>query len=109
MLALIHGWRHVTRAFNSGVYEIWVLTVRMGMGPPICIRAQNKNRTNGNFMLELDFEPFNVSSPCPTLSKSIGNGVEFLNRHLSVKCFMTEIACTLDLIFSKHTTTTGRQ
>ncbi|KAI3965276.1 hypothetical protein MKX01_036605 [Papaver californicum] len=44
-------------------------------------------RTDENFMLELDFEPFNASFPRPTLSKSIGNGVEFLNRHLSAKMF----------------------
>ncbi|KAG2717823.1 hypothetical protein I3843_03G191200 [Carya illinoinensis] len=43
--------------------------------------------TNGNFVLELDFEPFSASFPRPTLSKSIGNGVEFLNRHLSAKLF----------------------
>ncbi|GMI92639.1 ARABIDOPSIS THALIANA SUCROSE SYNTHASE 4, sucrose synthase 4 [Hibiscus trionum] len=43
--------------------------------------------SNGNFVLELDFEPFNSSFPRPTLSKSIGNGVEFLNRHLSAKLF----------------------
>ncbi|QCE13611.1 sucrose synthase-like [Vigna unguiculata] len=42
---------------------------------------------NGNFVLELDFEPFNASFPRPTLNKSIGNGVEFLNRHLSAKLF----------------------
>ncbi|KAL4340314.1 hypothetical protein GQ457_08G003670 [Hibiscus cannabinus] len=39
------------------------------------------------FTLELDCEPFNASFPRPTLSKSIGNGVEFLNRHLSAKLF----------------------
>ncbi|RZC91663.1 hypothetical protein C5167_027731 [Papaver somniferum] len=44
-------------------------------------------RTDENFMLELDFEPFNASFPRPTLSKSIGNGVEFLNRFLSAKMF----------------------
>lgn len=37
----------------------------------------------GQFILELDFEPFNVSIPRPTRSSSIGNGVIFLNRHLS--------------------------
>ncbi|KMZ65710.1 Sucrose synthase [Zostera marina] len=42
---------------------------------------------NNNFTLELDFEPFNASFPKPTLSKSIGNGVQFLNRHLSSKLF----------------------
>jgi sucrose synthase len=42
---------------------------------------------NGNFVLELDFEPFAASFPRPTLNKSIGNGVQFLNRHLSAKLF----------------------
>ncbi|XP_074556169.1 sucrose synthase 2-like [Curcuma longa] len=42
---------------------------------------------NNNFTLELDFEPFNASFPRPSLSKSIGNGVQFLNRHLSSKLF----------------------
>uniref|UniRef100_A0A1D1ZL72 Sucrose synthase n=1 Tax=Anthurium amnicola TaxID=1678845 RepID=A0A1D1ZL72_9ARAE len=42
---------------------------------------------NDNFVLELDFEPFNASFPRPSLSKSIGNGVQFLNRHLSSKLF----------------------
>lgn len=36
-----------------------------------------------NFVLELDFEPFNASFPRPTRSSYIGNGVQFLNRHLS--------------------------
>ncbi|XP_010558842.1 PREDICTED: sucrose synthase 3-like [Tarenaya hassleriana] len=35
------------------------------------------------FLLELDFEPFNANVPRPTRSSSIGNGVQFLNRHLS--------------------------
>lgn len=38
---------------------------------------------NDKFMLELDFEPFNATVPRPTRSSSIGNGVQFLNRHLS--------------------------
>ncbi|CAL5337902.1 unnamed protein product [Camellia sinensis] len=38
---------------------------------------------NENFVLELDFEPFNATFPRPTRSSSIGNGVQFLNRHLS--------------------------
>ncbi|XP_057424870.1 sucrose synthase 2-like [Lotus japonicus] len=38
---------------------------------------------NDPFLLELDFEPFNASFPRPTRSSSIGNGVQFLNRHLS--------------------------
>ncbi|KAG0480506.1 hypothetical protein HPP92_011099 [Vanilla planifolia] len=40
-----------------------------------------------NYVLELDFEPFFASFPRPSLSKSIGNGVQFLNRHISAKLF----------------------
>lgn len=45
------------------------------------------NRSNDNFVLELDLEPFNASFPRPTRSSSIGNGVQFLNRHLSSNMF----------------------
>ncbi|XP_052190015.1 sucrose synthase 2 [Diospyros lotus] len=38
---------------------------------------------NDKFVLELDFEPFYATFPRPTRSSSIGNGVQFLNRHLS--------------------------
>ncbi|KAL6293106.1 hypothetical protein ACE6H2_001248 [Prunus campanulata] len=38
---------------------------------------------NDNYVLELDFEPFNAAFPRPTWSSSIGNGVQYLNRHLS--------------------------
>ncbi|CAJ1963345.1 unnamed protein product [Sphenostylis stenocarpa] len=38
---------------------------------------------NDKYMLELDLEPFNATFPKPTRSSSIGNGVQFLNRHLS--------------------------
>ncbi|XP_022770874.1 sucrose synthase 2 isoform X1 [Durio zibethinus] len=40
-----------------------------------------------SFVLELDFEPFNASFPRPNRSSSIGNGVQFLNRHLSSSMF----------------------
>ncbi|XP_059440363.1 sucrose synthase 2 [Corylus avellana] len=39
--------------------------------------------SNDRYVLELDFEPFNASFPRPNRSSSIGNGVQFLNRHLS--------------------------
>lgn len=38
---------------------------------------------DGAFFLELDFEPFNATFPRPSRSSYIGNGVQFLNRHLS--------------------------
>ncbi|XWS39005.1 hypothetical protein CRYUN_Cryun18bG0012800 [Craigia yunnanensis] len=42
---------------------------------------------NDSYVLELDFEPFNATFPSPTRSSSIGNGVQFLNRHLSSNMF----------------------
>lgn len=44
---------------------------------PSCVSSEN------GFVLELDFEPFNATFPRPSRSSSIGNGVQFLNRHLS--------------------------
>ncbi|KAG5567769.1 hypothetical protein RHGRI_003076 [Rhododendron griersonianum] len=43
-----------------------------------------------NYVLELDLEPFNASFPRPTRSSSIGNGVQFLNRHLSSIMFRSK-------------------
>ncbi|XP_011006464.1 PREDICTED: sucrose synthase 2 [Populus euphratica] len=43
--------------------------------------------SNDRYVLELDFEPFNAAFPRPTRSSSIGNGVQFLNRHLSSNMF----------------------
>ncbi|GLU08416.1 hypothetical protein SLE2022_253300 [Rubroshorea leprosula] len=40
-------------------------------------------QSHASYVLELDFEPFNATFPRPTRSSSIGNGVQFLNRHLS--------------------------
>lgn len=42
---------------------------------------------NGKLVLQLDFKPSTGSSNVPSLSESIGNGVEFLNRYLSSKMF----------------------
>lgn len=53
----------------------------------MCVIDIKNFRSNENFVLELDFAPFTASFPRPTLTKSIGNGVEFLNRHLSAKMF----------------------
>ncbi|KAE8689153.1 Sucrose synthase [Hibiscus syriacus] len=53
----------------------------------------------GEFTLELDFGAFNNSVPRPSLSKSIGNGMEFLNRHLSAKLFQDKENLNLLLEF----------
>ncbi|XP_074267984.1 sucrose synthase-like [Silene latifolia] len=42
---------------------------------------------DGKFVLELDFKPSVGSTNLPSLSKSIGNGAEYLNRMLSAKMF----------------------
>ncbi|KAK9107797.1 hypothetical protein Syun_023808 [Stephania yunnanensis] len=44
-----------------------------------------KSLSKGNWSApcRADFEPFNATFPRPTRSSSIGNGVQFLNRHLS--------------------------
>ncbi|CAN0889053.1 Sucrose synthase 2 [Linum grandiflorum] len=44
-------------------------------------------QSNDPYVLELDLEPFNASFPRPNRSSSIGNGVQFLNRHLSSNMF----------------------
>ncbi|EPS58667.1 sucrose synthase isoform 3, partial [Genlisea aurea] len=46
-------------------------------------------------VLELDLEPFTASIPKPILTKSIGNGVEFLYKHLSAKLFHSRETLTL--------------
>ncbi|KAK5794477.1 hypothetical protein PVK06_035706 [Gossypium arboreum] len=51
------------------------------------------------YMLELDFEPFNATFPRPTRSSSIGNGVLFLNRHLSSNMFHQKESLELFLDF----------
>ncbi|KAK8503201.1 hypothetical protein V6N12_067587 [Hibiscus sabdariffa] len=53
----------------------------------------------GEFTLELDFGAFNNSVPRPSLSKSIGHGMEFLNRHLSAKLFQDKENLNLLLEF----------
>ncbi|KAJ4841273.1 hypothetical protein Tsubulata_042610 [Turnera subulata] len=43
--------------------------------------------SSDEFMLELDFKPFTAFCPHPSLNKSIGNGMDFLNHHMSAKLF----------------------
>jgi sucrose synthase len=42
---------------------------------------------DNHFVLEIDLEPFNASFPRPNRTSYIGNGVQFLNRHLSSNMF----------------------
>ncbi|KAL2902384.1 U4/U6 small nuclear ribonucleoprotein Prp31-like protein [Bienertia sinuspersici] len=63
---------------------------------------------NGNFVLKLDFKPFTALFPKPILSKSIGNGVEFLNRNLSAKMFHDKESMRPLLDFLRCTITRAR-
>ncbi|KAE9621511.1 putative sucrose synthase [Lupinus albus] len=79
---------------RAGVWEYLQVDVHSVVVDDLCAAQYLKFKEelvdgscNGNFVLELDFEPFNALSPRPTLNKSIGNGVEFLNRYLSAKLF----------------------
>ncbi|XP_024385951.1 sucrose synthase 2 [Physcomitrium patens] len=49
----------------------------------------NSTDVRDPFLLELDMAPFNSNFPRMTRPSSIGHGVEFLNRHLSLKLFQT--------------------
>lgn len=49
--------------------------------------SSSEQRHGDEYTLELDIEPFNASFPRPNRSSSIGNGVLFLNRHLSSSMF----------------------
>lgn len=51
--------------------------------PDMSVLLNEHGRRDDRYLLELDFEPFNASFPRPSRSSSIGNGVQFLNRHLS--------------------------
>lgn len=52
-------------------------------------QQQNGQGHEDDWVLELDLSPFNRDFPRMRESKSIGRGVEFLNRHLSGKLFQT--------------------
>jgi len=75
-------WEYIRVNVNDMIME--------GLSVPEYLRFKEElvdGSYKDGFVLELDFEPFTDSFPRPTLSKSIGNGVQFLNRHLSSKMF----------------------
>ncbi|XP_034227558.1 sucrose synthase 3 isoform X2 [Prunus dulcis] len=75
-------WEYV----RVNVYELSV--EELTVSEYLCFKEELVDgKSNNKFVLELDFEPFNASFPRPTRSSSIGNGVQFLNRHLSSVMF----------------------
>ncbi|KMT05218.1 hypothetical protein BVRB_7g173620 [Beta vulgaris subsp. vulgaris] len=63
-----------------------------------------EEKLNEKFVLELDFEPSTGSLNLPSLPKSIGNGIEFLNRNLSSKMFQDRknMVFLLDFLRAHH-------
>lgn len=68
-----------TLAFGISVMYVYFLEFSLKMCCLYC-------RTNGNFMLQLDFEPLNALFPRPMLSNH-WQMCGLLNRHLSAKMF----------------------
>jgi sucrose synthase len=50
-------------------------------------RIVDSNERHPNYMVELDLGPFNRGFPTMKEKRSIGRGVEFLNKHLSTLLF----------------------
>nr|XP_010938368.1 LOW QUALITY PROTEIN: sucrose synthase 4 [Elaeis guineensis] len=72
-------WEYV----RVNVYELSVEQLSISEYLQFKEELVDERSYNDHFVLELDFEPFNASFPRPNRSSSIGNGVQFLNRHLS--------------------------
>ncbi|KAK9027013.1 hypothetical protein V6N11_066862 [Hibiscus sabdariffa] len=64
--------------------------------------------TNGDFVLELDFEPFNASVPRPTLSNRPVTASSSSTVTFRQSCSMTRRACTLCSNSSKSIATKPR-
>eukprot|EP01018_Ginkgo_biloba_P031503 Gb_22873 [translate_table: standard] len=76
-------WEHIR--FNTDDLSLNPLTVPEYLQLKECI--VDEGWAKDDYALELDFEPFNASFPRMTRPSSIGNGVHFLNRHLSSRLF----------------------
>ncbi len=53
----------------------------------LAFKERQVDGTEGGWMLEIDLQPFNREFPRMQQARSIGRGVEFLNRHLSSRLF----------------------
>lgn len=76
-------WEHLR--INVDEMKAEALTVSDYLAHKECL--VDKNSCGDQYVLELDLEPFNAGFPRMTRPSSIGNGVQFLNRHLSSRLF----------------------
>ncbi|KAH0710829.1 hypothetical protein KY290_010475 [Solanum tuberosum] len=97
----------------EGVVTSWGVTgiprkTHRGLHKCTCINAWQPARVSfavacacqsGN-ILEMDFEPFTVVTPPKSLSDSIGNGLEFLTRHIASTMFYDKeiTKCLVDFL-----------
>ncbi|KAH7421488.1 hypothetical protein KP509_13G060100 [Ceratopteris richardii] len=81
---------------RPGIWEYVRINVDVLTLQPLCVAEYLKFKETlvdgvhgikNGFVLEVDFEPFNSSFPRLAMPNSIGNGVQFLNRHLSSRLF----------------------
>ncbi|CAK9274114.1 unnamed protein product [Sphagnum jensenii] len=76
-------WEHLVINVDELNVELLTVSEYLAFKERLLNGAENPDP----FVLELDFEPFNADFPRMTRPKSIGNGVQFLNRHLSSRLF----------------------
>ncbi|KAH0449017.1 hypothetical protein IEQ34_022817 [Dendrobium chrysotoxum] len=76
-------WEYV----RVNVHELIVEQLQVSEYLQFKEKLVDEHYSNDKYLLELDFEPFNADFPRPNRSSSIGNGVQFLNRHLSSVMF----------------------
>ncbi|KAM7274916.1 hypothetical protein ACFE04_016782 [Oxalis oulophora] len=89
-----HPWVALAVRPGPGVWEYLRVNISSldieDMSVPDYLRLKEElvdGSCNGDFVLELDFKPSTGNLPLPSHPKSIGNGMEFLNRQLSAKLF----------------------
>ncbi|KAL8121421.1 hypothetical protein AgCh_018230 [Apium graveolens] len=102
-------WVALAIRLRRGVWEYVRVNTHHLVVKELCVpeylqfKEELVNGCNENVVLELDFAPFTAYFPRPTLTKSIGNEVEFLNRHLFTKMFHgKDIFIALTLILNNR-------
>ncbi|WP_022850375.1 sucrose synthase [Limisalsivibrio acetivorans] len=94
-MAVRAPWIYVASRPAIGIWEYYQIHTEAMEGEQISISDYLKQKErlvvgakeNANFALELDLFPFSREFPRMTENRSIGRGVEFLNRTLSGKMF----------------------
>lgn len=81
-------WIHLRFHIDSMDYQLIDISEFLTFKENIVINNGNGNYEHSSWPLEVDLGPFNRDFPMLKESRSIGRGVEFLNRQLSSKLFL---------------------